>query len=159
MTNEERFITFSLGKEEYGISIGKVKEIIEMLDITPVPKAPDFVKGIINLRGKLIPVISLRQRFAMDAIDYDKGTCILVVDTEQKGVQKPLGIIVDSVSEVITLEKDQIKPAPSYNTGDIKNKYIPLIGKFKDKAIMLLKVDYIFFNEGNGAMVEGNGLG
>jgi len=156
MTNEGRFITFSLDKEEYGISIDKVKEIIEMLDITPVPKAPDFVKGIINLRGKLIPVISLRQKFAMDAIDYDKNTCILVVDTEHNGIKKPLGVIVDSVSEVVTLTEDRIKPAPAYNGGDVKNKYIPLIGKFRDKVIMLLKVDYMFYNESTYALAESN---
>jgi len=145
MTHEEKFITFSLGKEEYGISIDKVKEIIEMLDITPIPRTPDFVKGVINLRGKLIPVINLRQRFEMQAIPYDKTTCILVVEREQKGGKKLLGIIVDSVSEVVTLEDSHITTAPAYN--DIKNKYIPLIGKFKDKIIMLLKIDDIFGSE------------
>ncbi len=142
MTSEEKFITFSLGKEEYGISISKVKEIIEIFDITPVPKTADYVTGVINLRGKIIPVINLRKRFLMEAIDYDQNTCILVVETQHGTTQKLLGIIVDAVSEVVTLEDDQITKAPVYN--DIKNKYIPQIGKCKDKIMMLLKIDNIF---------------
>ena len=145
MSYEEKFMTFSLGKEEYGIPISKVKEIIEILDITPVPKTAEFVKGVINLRGKILPVIDLRQRFHMEAREYDKTTCILVVETLQGSTQRFLGIIVDSVSEVITLEDSQIGDAPVYN--EVKNKYISNVAKIKDRVIILLDINDIFTSE------------
>ena len=110
--NDQKLLTFSLGKEEYGVSILKVKELIGMMDITPVPKTPEFIKGVINLRGKIIPVMDLRIKFSMDAQDYDERTCIIVVEIVIKGSQKLLGVVVDSVSEVVTISDEQIEPPP-----------------------------------------------
>ncbi len=135
-------MTFSLGEEEYGIPISKVKEIIEILDITPIPQTANFVKGVINLRGKILPVIDLRQRFLMEPKEYDKSTCILVVETEHATGQRMLGIVVDAVSEVVTLDEEHIGPAPAYN--EVQNKYVANIGKIKDKVIILLDIKDIF---------------
>jgi len=95
---EGKYLTFSLGDEEYGIGILKVKEIIGMMRITPVPQTPEFVKGVINLRGKVIPVIDLRLRFGIEEIGYTERTCIIVVEIVGSGAKMHIGVVVDSVS-------------------------------------------------------------
>src|SRR5574344_2822696 len=100
---DQKLLTFSLGTEGYGVSILKVKEIIGMLDITPVPKTPDFIKGVINLRGKIIPVMDLRLKFGMEEKEYNERTCIIVVEINVNEKQRLLGVVVDMVSEVVTV--------------------------------------------------------
>ena len=97
---EGKYLTFSLGEEEYGIGILRVKEIIGMMRITPIPQTPEYVKGVINLRGKVIPVIDLRVRFAMASASYTERTCIVVVEIDAATGRLHIGIVVDSVSEV-----------------------------------------------------------
>src|ERR1035437_7761046 len=111
---DQKLITFSLGKEGYGVSILKVKEIIGMLDITPVPRTPEFIKGVINLRGKIIPIRDLRAKFDMTQQEYNERTCIIVVEIVLKGAQKLIGVVVDMVSEVVTISNEQIEPPPEY---------------------------------------------
>ena len=96
-----KYLTFSLGDEEYGIGILKVREIIGMMPITPVPLAPEFLKGVINLRGKVIPVVDLRRKFAMEEAQVTERTCIIVVEINGNNSQIPMGIVVDAVSEVL----------------------------------------------------------
>ena len=96
---EGKYLTFTLADEEYGISIIKIREIIGMMKITTIPQTPEFVKGVINLRGKVIPVLDLRLRFGMEAIDYTDRTCIIVVEIEGQAGTAQIGIVVDAVSE------------------------------------------------------------
>lgn len=139
----QKLLTFSLGAEGYGVSILKVKEIIGMMDITPVPRTPDFIKGVINLRGKIIPVMDLRMKFGMDQEKYDERTCIIVAEIVLKGVQKLLGVVVDTVSEVVTIYNDQIEPPPEYGT-NVEHSSILGIGKIKDRVVIILDIDEVF---------------
>lgn len=139
----QKLLTFSLGSEGYGVSILKVKEIIGMMDITPVPRTPDFIKGVINLRGKIIPVMDLRMKFGMDQEQYNERTCIIVAEIVLQGVQKLLGVVVDTVSEVVTIYNDQIEPPPEYGTG-AEHSSILGIGKIKDRVVIILDIDEVF---------------
>src|SRR5574344_3063666 len=125
---DQKLLTFSLGEEGYGVSILKVKEIIGMMDITPVPKTPEFIKGVINLRGKIIPVMDLRLKFGMQEKEYNERTCIIVVEINLNGNERLLGVVVDMVSEVVTMNSDQIEPPPEYGSNNNTN-FILGIGK------------------------------
>jgi len=138
-TQHGRYLTFYLGEEVYGIEIEYVTEIIGMQPITKVPEVADYIKGIINLRGKIIPVIDMRLKFSKDAIEYDDRTCIVVVDTENMTV----GLIVDKVSEVISIDDENVVPPPSHKTG-IKNRYLQGIGKVSSEVILLLDCKMLF---------------
>ena len=111
---EGKYLTFSLAGEEYGIGILKVREIIGMMPITPVPETPQFVKGVINLRGKVIPVIDLRLRFGLTEIDYTERTCIIVVEIQGEAAALPMGIVVDAVSEVLNIRGEDIEDTPAF---------------------------------------------
>lgn len=143
---DQKLLTFSLADEGYGVSILKVKEIIGMMDITPVPKTPDFIKGVINLRGKIIPIMDLRIKFGMTQQEYDERTCIIVVEVELKGVQKLLGVVVDMVSEVVTISQNQIEPPPDYGKS-MEHNFILGIGKIKDRVVIILDIEEVFASE------------
>lgn len=146
MATEQKLLTFALGSEGYGVSILKVKEIIGMLDITPVPRTPDFIKGVINLRGKIIPVMDLRVKFGMDEKEYNERTCIIVVEVNLKGMQRLLGVVVDMVSEVVSITSDQIEPPPEYGM-KVEHNFILGIGKIKDRVVIILDIDEVFLCE------------
>jgi purine-binding chemotaxis protein CheW len=133
-----KFLTFFLADEEYGLEILKVQEIIGMLPITPVPRAPEFISGVINLRGKVIPVADLRLKFGMDTIEQTNETCIIVVRTE--GIH--MGIIVDKVSEVLDIAAEDIEDAPSFGA-DVNTDYILGIGKSDGKVKLLLAIERV----------------
>lgn len=135
---EGKYLTFVLCDEEYGLEILKVREIISMIDITPVPQTPDFIKGVINLRGKVIPVIDLRIKFGMPETDYTKETCNIVVDVQ--GLL--MGIVVDTVSEVLDIEEADIEPPPSFGS-KVRTDFILGMGKVKGKVKILLAIDKI----------------
>ncbi len=135
-TQHGRFLTFTLEDEVYGIEIKYVTEIIGIQSITKVPEVPDYVKGIINLRGKIIPVIDVRLKFAKPAMEYDDRTCIIVIDITEISV----GLIVDNVDEVLTID-DQDIAAPPVNKTGFENRYIKGIGKAGDKVQLLLDCD------------------
>lgn len=139
----QKLLTFSLGSEGYGVSIIKVKEIIGMMDITPIPRTPEFIKGVINLRGRIIPVLDLRVKFGMEPKEYNERTCIIVAEVNMNGVQKLLGIVVDMVSEVVTISNDQIEPPPEYGT-NLEHSAILGIGKIKDRVVIILDIDEVF---------------
>ena len=140
---EQKLLTFSLGDEGYGVSILKVKEIIGMLDITLVPRTPEFIKGVINLRGKIIPVMDLRIKFGMDEQEYNERTCIIVVEVNIKGSQRLLGVVVDMVSEVVSISAEEIEPPPEYGTA-LEHNFIQGIGKIKDRVVIILDIDEVF---------------
>lgn len=139
----QKLLTFSLGSEGYGVSIIKVKEIIGMMDITPIPRTPEFIKGVINLRGRIIPVMDLRVKFGMEPKEYNERTCIIVAEVLMNGLQKLLGIVVDMVSEVVTISDEQIEPPPEYGS-NIEHGAILGIGKIKDRVVIILDIDEVF---------------
>ena len=139
---EGKFLTFGMSEEQYGIGILKVKEIIGMMNIRPIPKTPEFVKGVLNLRGKVIPVIDLRLRFGLQAKPYDARTCIIVVETDNSSTKNTMGVVVDSVNEVANIKGDQVEPTPSFGVS-LDTAYIQGIAKMSDGVKILLDIDRI----------------
>jgi purine-binding chemotaxis protein CheW len=142
----QKILTFSLGNEDYGASIIKIKEIIGIMNVIPLPRTPKFIKGVINLRGKIIPVMDLRMRFKMDEREYDNETCIVIAESTISGINRLFGIIVDKISEVITIADDEIEPPPEYGENS-EHTSIVGIGKFKDKIVIILDTDEILAGE------------
>ena len=142
-----KYLTFSLAEEEYGIGILKVREIIGMMPITPVPQTPSFVKGVINLRGKVIPVLDLRLKFGMSEIDYTERTTIIVVDiaTGQSG-DLQIGIVVDSVSEVVNIQDEDVEDAPTFGLS-LDTRYILGMAKSDGGVKILLDIDLVLTGE------------
>jgi purine-binding chemotaxis protein CheW len=143
---EGKYLTFSLAGEEYGIGILKIKEIIGMMPITPLPQTPKFVKGVINLRGKVIPVIDLRLRFGMDSIGHTDRTCIVVVEIGQDGSRLPIGIVVDSVSEVLNVKGADIEDTPGFGS-KLRTDYILGMAKMEGRVKILLDIDQVLTAE------------
>lgn len=135
-TQKGKFLTFSIGKEAYGFEIKYVTEIIGIQEITEVPELPNYVKGIINLRGKIIPVMDVRLRFKKEAREYNDRTCIVVIDIHDISV----GLIVDHVAEVVVITPENIVPPPAIKTG-FHNRYIKGIGKVGNEVKLLLDCD------------------
>lgn len=136
-----KFLSFFLGKEEYAIEILKVQEIIGLMPITPVPRMPGYIKGVLNLRGKIVPVMNLRSRFGLEEIEYTEETCIIVVQENQY----LMGVIVDKVSEVADIDGDQIEEVPSLGAGE-QSDYLSGIGKVKEQVKMIVDVERVLFD-------------
>jgi len=141
-TQRGKFLTFSIGKEAYGFEIKYVTEIIGIQEITEVPELPNYVKGIINLRGKIIPVMDVRLRFKKEARDYNDRTCIVVIDIRDISI----GLIVDHVAEVLVILPENIVPPPAIKTG-FHNRYIKGIGKVGNDIKLLLDCDKLLNDE------------
>ena len=139
---EGKYLTFTLDEEEYGIGIIKIKEIIGMMAITSVPQTPEFVKGVINLRGKVIPVVDLRLRFGLNAIDYTERTCIIVVEIEGNSGKVTIGIVVDAVSEVLNIKGEDIEDTPTFGT-KLNTDYILGMAKMEGGVKILLDIDCV----------------
>ena len=151
---EGKYLTFTLADEEYGIGILKIKEIIGMMPITSVPQTPDFVKGVINLRGKVIPVVDLRRRFGMDAIDYTERTCIIVVEIQGQTGTVMIGIVVDSVSEVLNIKKEDVEETPAFGTR-VNTDYILGMAKIEGGVKILLDIDKVLSAEEAAMLGQG----
>jgi len=137
-----KYLTFKLGDEDYGLEILKVQEILQMQQVTRVPRTPTFVRGVINLRGKVIPVIELRKKFGMESEEDTDKTCIIVVQIGESIQSVTIGIIIDEVSEVLDIKADSIQETPSFG-GDVNTDFILGIGKVGDKVKMLLDIDKV----------------
>jgi purine-binding chemotaxis protein CheW len=137
-----KYLTFKLADEEYGIGILKVKEIIGMMPITLVPQTPQFVKGVINLRGKVIPVLDLRLKFGMGLIDYTERTCIIVVEITHESGPVMMGIVVDSVSEVVQIRSEDVEETPTFGT-KLNTDYIMGMAKLNGGVKILLDIDRV----------------
>lgn len=146
MDREGKYLTFSLGEEEYGIGILKVKEIIGMMRITPIPRTPEYVKGVINLRGKVIPVLDLRLRFGIASVAYTERTCIVVVDTGSESDRHQIGIVVDSVSEVINIRSVDIEDTPAFGAA-MDTECILGMAKTGGGIKILLDIDRVLNSE------------
>ncbi len=145
-TQDGKHLTFCLGKENYGIPILQVREIIGMMEITGVPKTPEYIKGVINLRGKIIPIMDLRAKFGMETIDYTERTCIIVVEVNISQTKRHMGIVVDAVSDVVSIEEGEIEKTLDYGT-KVEGDFLTGMGKVKDKVVMLLDIQKIASNE------------
>jgi len=141
-TQEDKFLTFVLADEEYGIEIRYVTEIIGMQKITEVPDVPSYIRGVINLRGKVIPVMDVRLRFGLPERPYDERTCIVVINVAEQAV----GLIVDRVSEVLDIPKSEIEPPPQVKKGS-GSRFIEGLGKVGDTVKILLNAEKLLFDE------------
>lgn len=137
-----KYLTFELAPEIYGLEILKVQEIIGIMKVTQVPKMPNFIKGIINLRGKVIPVVDLRLKFNLPDAEITDKTCIIVVQVAREDAKIVMGLVVDQVSEVLDIKEDQLEDAPSFGVA-MSTDFLLGIGKIEDKVIMLINVDQV----------------
>ncbi len=139
---EGKYLTFALAEEEFGIGILTVKEIIGMMSITPIPRTPDWVLGVINLRGKVIPVVDLRRKFSMESRPFDERTCIVVVEVNAGGRLLSIGLVVDAVNEVANIRQDEVEDTPSFGT-ELDTSYILGMAKSGDVVRILLDMDAV----------------
>lgn len=137
------YLTFKLGEETFGANVAKVLNILEMTKITKVPKSPPYMKGVINLRGAVLPLIDTRIKFDMPETEYTPNTCILVLDIDLNGEPVHVGALVDSVQEVIEIDDSQIQPPPSIGS-KYRSEFIEGMAKINEEFIMLLNMDLIF---------------
>jgi len=138
----EKYLTFCLENEDYGVEILKVKEIIGIMEITKVPRTPEFVRGVVNLRGKVIPIIDLRRKFGMDEKEDTEQTCIIVVEIFQKESFLMMGIIVDSVSEVLDIDDNHVENTPAFGVS-VSTSFIKGMAKTKDGVKILLNIEEV----------------
>jgi len=139
---EGKYLTFSLAGEEYGIGILKVKEIIGLMTITPIPKTPEYIRGVINLRGKVIPVVDLRLKFGIQALADTERTCIIVAEIVAGGHKIFMGIVVDSVSEVLNIRTGEIEDTPNFGS-KLDTAYIRGMAKINQSVKILLDIDKV----------------
>ncbi|HIJ94800.1 MAG TPA: chemotaxis protein CheW [Desulfuromonadales bacterium] len=138
-----QYLTFTLADEIFAVDVARVREILEMPGITKVPQVPDFMLGVINLRGCVVPVIDLRQKFGMQKTDQTVNTCIIVVEIAMEGESTVLGSLADSVQEVIEMEPSQIEAAPHIGT-NLKIDFIKGMGKHDGRFVTILDIDKVF---------------
>ncbi len=146
---KHKFLTFGIGKENYAIPIQYVTEIIGIQSITDLPDVPEYVKGVINLRGRVIPLIDVRLRFGMDEKEYDDRTCIIVTLINDI----PVGLIIDTVKEVIDIPEQQIDPPPKVKKGQ-ESRFIHGLGKTENSVIIILDMEKFLFEEEIGLLDE-----
>jgi purine-binding chemotaxis protein CheW len=138
-----QYLTFTLDKELYAMDIAKVREVLEYTDITRVPRTPEFLRGVINVRGRAVPVVDMRLKFGLSKTEPTVNTCIIIIEVDVDGESTILGALADSVQEVFDLEPDQIEPAPRLGTR-IKTEFIEGMGKSDEQFIIILNIDKIF---------------
>jgi purine-binding chemotaxis protein CheW len=143
ITVTTQYLTFKLGDEIFALDVAKVREILDFTTVTKVPQTPDFMRGVINLRGSVVPVVDMRLKFGMSSTEKTVNTCIVVVEVSLDEENIILGALADSVQEVIDLEPDQIEPAPRIGTG-LRTEFIRGMGKSDSRFIMILDIDRVF---------------
>ncbi len=149
-----QYLSFNLEKEIFSVKVEQVREVLELQSITRIPRTPDFMRGVINVRGSIVPVVDLRLRFGMQNAEATVETCIIVVEVQREGEAVVLGILVDSVEEVIDLEQDQIEPPPKIGT-KLSTEFIRGIGKRENKFVILLDIDRMFSAEEIEEVIQG----
>jgi purine-binding chemotaxis protein CheW len=146
ITDTKQYLTFQLGEEVFAVDVFHVREILEFTTVTKVPRTPDYMRGVINLRGGVVPVLDMRLKFGLSQTEKTVDTCIIVVEVFFEDESTVIGALVDSVQEVLELEPDQIEPAPRIGT-QLKTEFIKGMGKRDDRFIILLDIDKIFSSE------------
>jgi len=149
-----KYLTFALGNEDFGLEILKVREIIALMDITPVPMSPSYVRGVINLRGRIIPVVDLRLKFSMPKTDDHDRKCIIVVDVARGAAALQMSILVDAVSEVIQIDGKDIGPPPAFGNTDAG--FILGMGKYRGRLKILLNIDSVLSGDETFSLAEGS---
>jgi len=146
ITETSQYLTFKLEEEVFALDISKVREVLDFTDVTKVPETPDFMLGVINLRGSVVPVVDMRLKFGMDRTEKTVNTCIIIVEIEIDGETNILGALADSVQEVMDLDPDQIEPPPRIGTR-LKTKFIKGMGKRDNQFIIMLDIDKVFSSD------------
>ena len=146
ITDTRQYLTFKLGEEIFALDVSKVREILDFTAVTKVPRTPEFMRGVINLRGSVVPVVDMRLKFGMTKTEKTVNTCIVVVEISMDNDNTILGIIADSVQEVIELEPDHIEPAPKIGT-KLNTAFISGMGKRESLFIMILDIDRVFSSD------------
>ncbi len=153
ITETTQYLTFKLGEEVFALDVAKVREILDFTTVTRVPQTPAYMRGVINLRGSVVPVLDLRLKFGMSATEKTVNTCVIVVEMMMEGEALVMGVLSDSVQEVIDLEPEQIEPAPRIGT-TINTEFILGMGKHNGMFMMILDIDRVF-SEGEKAAIRG----
>ena len=143
ITETRQYLTFKMEEETFALDVGKVREILDYTNITKVPRTPDFMKGVINLRGSVVPVVDMRLKFNMPAQERTVDTCIIVVEITIEDEQTVLGALVDSVQEVFELEPAQVEPAPRIGT-KLNTDFILGMGRRDERFVIILDIDRVF---------------
>ena len=138
-----QYLTFKLDQEIYALDITQVREVLDFTEVTKVPRMPEFMRGVINLRGGVVPVVDLRLKFAMEGSERTLDTCIIIMELDIEGEKTFLGALADSVQEVITLESEQVEPPPKIGTR-LDTEFIRGMGKRNDELIIILDIDRVF---------------
>ena len=156
ITEAVQYLTFKLADEIFALDVAKVREILEFTSITKVPQTPEFMRGVINLRGSVVPVVDLRLKFGMEPTEQTINTCIIVVEVTLEGDNTVLGALADSVQEVVEMEPDQIEPAPHIGTR-LNTDFIKGMGKHDENFIMILDIDRVFSEQEMAAVQDAGG--
>ncbi|MCX8027792.1 MAG: chemotaxis protein CheW [Thermodesulfovibrionales bacterium] len=147
ITETTQYLTFKLEDEIFAVDINKIREVLDYTNITKVPKTPEFMRGVINLRGSVVPVVDIKLKFGMSKTERTVNTCIIIVEVEFEGETTVLGALADSVQEVLDIEPDNLEPAPRIGTR-IKTDFIKAMGKRSDNQfIIILDIDKVFAEE------------
>lgn len=146
ITETVQYLTFKLADEVFALDVAKVREILELTSITKVPQTPDYMRGVINLRGSVVPVIDLRLKFGMQCTEQTINTCIIVVEVNLDGEILVLGVLADSVQEVVEMEPDRIEPPPQLGT-KLNTEFIKGMGKVDNNFVMILDIDKVFSSD------------
>jgi purine-binding chemotaxis protein CheW len=142
-TDTNQFLTFTLDEEQYAADVGKVREVLELLPMTKLPRMPDYMKGVINIRGSVVPVVDLRRKFGMSEVSETVDTSIIVMDVGEGEKNLTVGCLADSVEEVINILPEDVEPAPSFGTA-VDTEFIEGIAKREEQFIILLDIDRVF---------------
>ena len=149
----DQYLAFKLDNELFAVDVGKAREILDFIEVTRVPQTPDYMLGVINLRGSVVPVINLRRKFGMDEVERTVDTCIIVMEVDVKETPVVIGIVADAVQEVLDLEPEQIEPPPRLGTR-LNTEYIQGMGNLDGQFVIILDIDKIFSME-ELAVIEG----
>jgi purine-binding chemotaxis protein CheW len=152
-----KYMTFKLSDEEYGLEILKVRELIQLMEITRVPRTREFIRGVINLRGKVIPVIDLKMKFGMGRLVETDHTVIIVLQYEAEKRDVTMGILVDEVLEVLDIPPDQIEPSPDFGTPELESNFILGVGKAEERVILLLDIGKVLLGGESAQLSELSG--
>jgi purine-binding chemotaxis protein CheW len=157
ITETTQYLTFTLDREMFALDISKVREVLEYNGTTKVPRTPDFMRGVINLRGNVVPVVDLRLKFGMSMTEKAVDTCVIIAEVEIDGEKTILGALADSVQEVLDLEPGSIAPAPRIGT-KLRTEFIKGMGRQNDRFVIILDIDKVFSVD-ELALVQGEGAG
>jgi purine-binding chemotaxis protein CheW len=152
-TQTTQYVTFRLGDETYAFHVSNTREVVDYTSITPIPNTPDWVRGVVNLRGAVIPVLDIKQKFGMSSTQQTTDTCIIVVELAIGHEDHVLGVLADSVQEVFEIERSQIEPAPKFGAS-ISTTYIEGIGHLEDRFFVILDVERVFSSHELETVVE-----